>query len=116
MLSQGAAQLAARLSLGDDAESLSVQLQEAAQELRRDRERLLAIPRFANMADQAPSIEPLSLAMQAASREAARGTSGTSTGLAAAQAVAQAADQFLPAMEAMMRVGRDSGNFLQKVT
>lgn len=102
MLSQRAAQLAARLSLGDDAESLSVQLQEAAQELRRDRERLLAIPQFANMADQAPSIEPLSLAMQAASREAARGTSGTSTGLAAAQAVAQAADQFLPAMEAMM--------------
>ena len=102
MLSQRAAQLAARLSLGDDAGSLSVQLQEAAQQFRRDRERLLAIPRFAEMADQAPSIEPLLLAMQAASREAARGTSGTSTGLAAAQAVAQAADQFLPPMEAMM--------------
>jgi len=100
MLSQRAAQLAAGLALKGDHTALVTALAQASQQLQYDRERLLAQPRFAAVAAQAPPIEPLVQTSQQALQVATQNVPDPAAAAAAALAVAEAADAFLPRMEA----------------
>jgi len=108
MLSQRAAQLAARLAQGGADTALGAALAQTVQQLQDDRARLLALPRFAAFAGQAPALEPLVQAAQSAIRiaEAAEATPQSAPGdraaRAAAQSVADAAESFLVRMEDLM--------------
>lgn len=109
MLSQRSAQLAAGLALGGDQVSLAAALAQAAQQLRHDRERLNVAPRFTAVAPQAPPIEPLLQASQRALEVANLEVPDPVAARAAARAVTEVAEAFLPRMEATVAA-------LQKVT
>jgi diguanylate cyclase (GGDEF)-like protein/PAS domain S-box-containing protein len=95
MLSQRMALLAVQLAHGGDRPALTAALSAAASQLRSDRDRLLAIPRFAASVERAPDIAPLMQAAQDAQQ-------GGAAGVAAAAALAREAEVFLLTMESVL--------------
>lgn len=104
MLSQRMAQLALRFAQGDNPEPVGAAMVQAADQLRRDRDRLMQLPRFQALAERAPAVEPLLRATEAlrAVAPAAVAPGRQRDAASAAATVVAVAEDFLPRMDDML--------------